>query len=243
MEHACYKCGGSVEDGVPFCPHCSAPQIRVAGLAEKEPEKEPVTPPLTPGTPGEIQPPARPVPLSSEEWQRPPVVTPVSPTRIEWSKAVPGAILGGVLVALLSGVLPFPVFFVFLWMLAGGWIAALLYKRRARVAITPGMGARVGAAAGVIGFVLFAILTLIDFLVLGAGKLRAALIESIQQAAARNPDPRAQELLHRLTSPEGLAVLVSLSLAMFLVAFIVLSSAGGALFAYLRGQGGRRYTR
>src|SRR5271163_5184776 len=29
MEHPCYKCGQSVEEGVPFCLHCSAPQIRV----------------------------------------------------------------------------------------------------------------------------------------------------------------------------------------------------------------------
>ena len=29
MEQPCYKCGQAVEQGVPFCSHCSAPQIRV----------------------------------------------------------------------------------------------------------------------------------------------------------------------------------------------------------------------
>ena len=30
MDHPCYKCGHSVEDGKPFCLECGAPQIRVA---------------------------------------------------------------------------------------------------------------------------------------------------------------------------------------------------------------------
>src|ERR1700745_381022 len=29
MDQPCYKCGQAVEQGIPFCPHCSAPQIRV----------------------------------------------------------------------------------------------------------------------------------------------------------------------------------------------------------------------
>ena len=29
MDHPCYKCGHSVEDGKPFCSQCGAPQIRV----------------------------------------------------------------------------------------------------------------------------------------------------------------------------------------------------------------------
>ena len=30
MDHPCYKCGHSIEDGKPFCSQCGAPQIRVA---------------------------------------------------------------------------------------------------------------------------------------------------------------------------------------------------------------------
>src|ERR1022692_1893972 len=30
MDHPCYKCGHSIEDGKPFCLQCGAPQIRVA---------------------------------------------------------------------------------------------------------------------------------------------------------------------------------------------------------------------
>ena len=39
MEQPCYKCGQTVEEGIPFCPHCSAPQIRVVVA-------EPAPPPL-----------------------------------------------------------------------------------------------------------------------------------------------------------------------------------------------------
>src|SRR5437660_9980738 len=38
MEHPCHKCGQAVEDGIPFCSHCGAPQIRVA-VADLEPEQ------------------------------------------------------------------------------------------------------------------------------------------------------------------------------------------------------------
>src|SRR5579864_1332993 len=36
MEQPCYKCGQPVEEGIPFCPHCSAAQIRVI-VAESAP--------------------------------------------------------------------------------------------------------------------------------------------------------------------------------------------------------------
>src|SRR5213083_2426010 len=29
MEHSCYQCGASVDEGITFCPQCNAPQIRV----------------------------------------------------------------------------------------------------------------------------------------------------------------------------------------------------------------------
>ncbi|MFB3915204.1 MAG: hypothetical protein ACE14M_00625 [Terriglobales bacterium] len=203
-------------------------------------ETEPATPPLTPGTPGEVQPPVQPAPLTSreEEWRRQVLIAPAAPTQIEWSKALPGAMLGGVLVALLSGLLPLPLFFVFLWMLAAGWISAAMYKRRVQTPLTPGTGARLGAAAAGIGFLLFAILTVLDFALLGAGKLREVLVQSVQQAAARNPNPRAQELAERFThlSPQELAALVVLSMILFLLVFLAFSSAGGALFAYFKGR-------
>jgi hypothetical protein len=38
MDHPCYKCGHSVEDGKPFCSQCGAPQIRVL-LPEAVPQR------------------------------------------------------------------------------------------------------------------------------------------------------------------------------------------------------------
>src|ERR1700757_2928378 len=106
MEHACYKCAAAVEDGVPFCPQCRAPQIRVARSEATSappplpPEAEAATPPPSPSTTGEMQPPAQPTPVPRAGFL-------LTPHAIEWSKAVPGAILGSilgvVLVALLSG--------------------------------------------------------------------------------------------------------------------------------------------
>src|ERR1700722_14404079 len=39
MEQPCYKCGQTVEQGIPFCPHCSVPQIRVVVEEPAVPEE------------------------------------------------------------------------------------------------------------------------------------------------------------------------------------------------------------
>jgi hypothetical protein len=51
----------------------------------------------------------------------------------------------------------------------------------------------------------------------------------MQQAAARNPTPQAQELLQYVKSEEGFAVILALVLIMTLVFFVILSSLGGML--------------
>ena len=54
MDQLCYKCGQTVEQGTPFCPHCAAPQIRVvveeppptvafsSGVSNSLPQENPV---------------------------------------------------------------------------------------------------------------------------------------------------------------------------------------------------------
>ncbi len=122
-----------------------------------------------------------------------------------------------------------------LGMLAVGALSVLLYRRRNPAAnLTPGMGARLGAVSGALGFGIFAILTSVEMLVFrSGGQLRAALLEAVQQSAARSSDPQAQQLLEYLKTPQGLALVMVLGLIVMFVAFLVFSSLGGALGAAL----------
>ena len=96
------------------------------------------------------------------------------------------------------------------------------------------MGARLGAVSGVLGFGIFAVFTAIEVLVFhSGGQLRAALLEAVQQSASRTSDPQAQQILDYLKSPPGLALVMSLGLAVMFVVFLIFSSLGGALGAVL----------
>lgn len=199
-----------IEDGAAFCPKCNAPQIRVNAA----------TPPLPPGTPGELQPPAQPVPLGS--------------TKLRSSATLPAAAMAGVIMGLLSLV---PVVSVgcCLWMILGGMLVVRFYQSRAPGIVTGGMGARLGALSGVFGFVVFAIGTAVK-IAFGGDALKQEMVRQLHESAARNPDPNAQQITERLTTPEGLTLLLVLVLIAFFVGFILFSSIGGAIGAAVFGK-------
>lgn len=204
MEHACYKCGSNVEDGIPFCPQCNAPQIRVESASV--------------GT------------VSSAE--RAGIPFPQSETSIQWSDALPSAGLAGLIAAFLMFI---PLGALGLGMLAAGVLSVIFYRRRNPASnLAPGMGARLGAVGGAFGFGIFAILSTLGTLLFHTGgQLRAAMLEAVEQSAKRSADPQAQQVIEYLKTPPGLALMMGLSLAFLLVAFVILSSVGGAVGAAL----------
>lgn len=226
MEHPCHGCNTLVEDGVAFCPNCNAPQIRVP-MPEPEPPLEPLQPPVggAPST-GETGLPPGAAQVSIGR----PVLPPGAP--VEWSQAIPGAALAG---ALLGLCLLIPVAAFFVWMIAAGALAVILYLRRVpHRALTAGMGARLGALSGLFGFGIFAFLSSLELLLArDNGKVRELLQQILQQSVARNADPAVQASLQRLMTPEGLAFLFTLGMVIFLGAFVLFSSIGGALGAWL----------
>ncbi|MGE0404759.1 MAG: hypothetical protein AB7O65_00550 [Candidatus Korobacteraceae bacterium] len=242
MESTCYRCGAVVDDSVPFCPQCNAPQIRVAVPAEEDaPDSEPralqdppderdaaATEPFPPGTPGDVQPPATPV-TDAHPAQ---VSVPLGPAAVNWSQAIPGAAIAGAVVALAWAV---PYLGFILWMAIIGLAATLLYQRRSPGAsLTTGMGARIGALGGLFGFGVFVLLLAVQMLLLrSSGGFRAMMQQVMEQAAAQNTDPRAQEMLQRLLSPEGIALILTMVLVMAFFGFLLFSSLGGVLGAYL----------
>jgi hypothetical protein len=121
-----------------------------------------------------------------------------------------------------------------LGMLAAGFLSVVLYRRRCPAThITAGMGARLGALTGGLGFgVLAAILAL--WTALRSGKeIHDAFLNYIQQNAAHTSDPRMQQVIDLFNTPDGFTFIMVLSLIMTLVAFLIFSSLGGAVGAFL----------
>ena len=205
MEHPCYQCSAPVEDGTAFCPHCGAAQIRVASEEARQS-----------GEPAEVLAQSR----------------PVASAGIQWSQALPAAALAGLIAAGLMFIL---VKTIVLWMIAAGILAVLLYRRRnPGGSLTPGMGARLGAVSGALGFGVFAVFTAIEVLVFhSGGQLRAELLEAIEQTALRTSDPQAQQVVTYFKSPPGLALFMALTLVTTFFLFLIFASLGGSLAATL----------
>jgi hypothetical protein len=221
MEHACHKCGKAVEDGVPFCPQCNAPQIRVVTAVQPAPEG------------------AASVVLEGRPEQRTSSggLQPTGGSRA-WRAANLAAGLCGLaalLVAVLTGV---PQLALFLWMFGGGILAVAIYHRRQHLGfITAGMGARLGAMAGLMGFVIFGLLSLVQMLATrGTGQLRAALEQALKTSAAHRANPEAQQMVQQFLTPEGMRLLLALGIVLMLVLFVALSSLGGAIAAAVVGK-------
>jgi hypothetical protein len=200
-----------VEEGVPFCRHCKAPQIRVI-----------VPEPVEIAAPSESE---------AGVSEQPATVGRVS---IQWSKGFPAAAIGGLLSAL-SMFLPFGTLGI--GMALAGYFCVVLYRRRTLGQITRGLGGKLGAVSGLLGFVMFAVWTAVQVAVFHAGgELREQLMKAIEQSAAGNPDPNVQTAVAQLKTPEGLAVMMGLGLFITLVGLVVLGSIGGAI----AGAKGRR---
>lgn len=192
-----------MEDGIPFCPQCNAPQIRVGGASAEA---------------------VFPAELDGASFPAP------SGTAIQWSEALPSAALAGLIAAFLMFI---PLGAFGLGMIAAGVLSVLFYRRRKPAShLTPAMGARLGAVSGTLGFGMFAIFSAVGTLVFHTGgQLRTTMLEAIEQSAARNSDPQAQQVIEYLKTPPGLALMMGLGLAFILVAFLILSSLGGAIGA------------
>jgi hypothetical protein len=206
VEHPCYRCATAVEDGVAFCPQCSAPQIRVGGGASAETSAVSETPLGDPSSSS----------LS---------VLPAAP--IDWPRALSSAARAGVIAAILM-IIPLGAS-VGLGMLAAGFLSVLFYRRRVPHANPgPGTGARLGAVSGALAFVFFGLLTA---LFRAGSEFRSALGQAVEQAAARNSDPQAQQLFEYLKTPQGLDLVLIMGVIMMLIVFLMVSSLGGAIGA------------
>jgi hypothetical protein len=151
---------------------------------------------------------------------------------LHWSVAGRAALTAGLLEALLA--------LLGLWFIGipgGAFFSVAFYKRRTPgVSVHPGLGARLGLISGAIGFVIFALLGSLEMLFSNTGGgLREEVMKQLEQTAAQYP-AQAQQILHYLQSAQGWGLIVALSTISTLMAFLLLSTIGGAISAAVLGR-------
>jgi len=219
MEQPCYKCGQAVDEGVAFCPHCSAPQIRVV-VAQ---------PVAVPTQLAEITAsPAGSVALSASQ------TVPVLAVPMEWSRAVRPCGMAALVASLLMAMGLNP----FVAMLSVGFLAVLFFRQReAGVPVKALSGAGLGAIAGLLWFAISSALEAMAVIFLHKGpEIRAQLIAKIDQTAAQTSDPQVLAMFDRLKTPAGLELAILSGVLFALLAGIALGGLGGALAAAIFGR-------
>lgn len=217
MDHPCYKCGHSIEDGKPFCSQCGAPQIRVA-IPETSAEANPsgalpaVIREAETGFPG--------VPIASQPAFRSDAVRPCA------------------LAAAVAVVLMFLGLNPFVAALAAGFLGTTFSQRHTpEIAIRPATGARLGAFSGLLLFAMSTIFETLAVVLLHKGaEIRTAILDKAQQAAARYPGPEVEPFLQFVKSPDGFALMMVASVLFGLVAALILGGLGGAVSAAFAGR-------
>jgi hypothetical protein len=215
MEQPCYKCGQTVEEGIPFCPHCAAPQIRVVVA-------EPAPPPLA---------------IAAETMQG---VLPASQTvpvlalPMQWSQALKPCVLAGVVASglMLLGLHPFVA------MVCVGFLAVIFYRQsRPEIMLKAKTGAGLGALAGLLWFAMSSVIEALVVLVFHKGaELRTALLTKIQEAASQTSDPQILAMFERFKTQAGLEFLMIAGLICAFLASIALGGLGGALGGAILGR-------
>ncbi len=207
-----------MEEGIAFCPHCAAPQIRVVVA-------EPAPVPLTFAAATTAQESA-PLPASQ--------TVPVLALPMQWSEAFRPCALAALVASLLMalGLNPFVAMF------SVGFLAVVFYRQRRRgVVLKPRTGAGLGALAGLLWFAISSILEALVVILFHKGpELSSELVKRIQQAASQTSDPQVLAVFDRLKSPGGLEVLMLTGLVFAFLASIVLGGLGGLLGGAILGR-------
>ena len=207
-----------MEEGVPFCPHCSAPQIRVVVA---EPAPQPLAFAAAPTSQG-----SEALPASQ--------TVPVLAVPMQWSQAVRPCALAALVASLLMylGLHPFVA------MASVGFLAVVFYRqRRPGIMVKAAAGAGLGAMAGLLWFAMSSIVEALVVIFLHKGpELRNALIAKIQEVASQTSDPQVLAMFERAKTQSGLEFLMLAGLVFAFLASIVLGGLGGALGGAILGR-------
>jgi hypothetical protein len=208
MDNPCYKCGHTVEEGTPFCPHCGAPQIRVV-LA------------------------TAPASASSSA-----AIAANAANGIAGPPIAGDAVLHGArvfrpcaLAAVAASILVLLGLNLFVALLGAGFLAVVFYRQQMPgLSVKAAAGARLGALSGLLFFACLALVSAAGVVVMGGAKAREQIYEGAQKwMASRAADPQMQAALDQFKTPDGFAVALIGGCLLLLVFCVVLACIGGSL--------------
>jgi hypothetical protein len=201
-----------VEDGRPFCPQCRAPQVRVQ-VAAPDLEAAPSPDSARPGLASRGSAPDQffsAIPQTG-------LFT--KPGALDRRIAVRAAIQAGVL-GLLISVIPF------VGIMLTGALAVYLYRRASGCSLTASSGSRLGGAAGAVSFALSSVfMTVRIFFFHALQEYQDVMLKVAHALGLNSSDPEVQDMIHRLSTPSGLAITLLFSL----VIGVALAAIGGAV--------------
>jgi hypothetical protein len=209
-----------VAPGVPFCPACNAPQIRVTTESEK-----------VAAVGGDANIAAWPADAPAVESGH------VIHWRAGFARASAAAILCLALFQLLS-MLTQSAAIVFLVLPASGAFATYLYSRRYPIGLTPGMGARLGLVTGFLFSLVICAFTVL-LAVVDRQKMFEEVTQRLKEMAAQNPSPQADALIKQVSTPEGMMAIMVIGVMFLVFLSLALCAAGGAAGAAMRNSSPR----
>jgi hypothetical protein len=228
MDHPCFKCSQSVEDGIPFCTHCGAPQIRVV-LPDAVAAPVSITTPsgqdLTVGQQAAI--------LSDSERRF------ASPAASRWYDGA-GMCALSALIAFILIALQVPPFLVMFGV--GVFSVAFYHLRRQGTIINGKTGIRLGALGGLILVVIIAVLAGFSSLIVASNpEVRDQMIKMLHEKAAASADPQqAEEVIEYIEAPAAHESKLVAAGVLFLVTTVVIAGLGGGVTGVFLGRKGRR---
>jgi hypothetical protein len=130
-------------------------------------------------------------------------------------------------VALQAGILGLLISIIpFIGIVLTGSLAVYLYRRAGGLTLTASAGSRLGGAAGAVSFAISSVFMTIRIVFFHALQEYQDVMLKVASALGLNPtDPEVQDMIHRLSTPSGLAMTLLFSL----VIGVALAAIGGAL--------------
>ena len=213
MEQACHRCGATLNESDPFCPHCGAPQLRYEAVEEA-------------GQASNAAPAQR--------------FTPRNPNVVAWRDAILAAALIAFPAGLLSALLGLEALWV---IAGGMVTISLYRRRTGILPTSRigwRIGAVLGLFAAVVAAVINGITLVVQRFAFHQGAMLDRHFHDLgqqitDQLVRSNPDAASviPGFIHFWLTPDGAAAMVLLNSAGLTIAMLVFAAAGGALGARL----------